>query len=96
VKSKGTKSVDIVIGEVFPEAGFRLECALNSLVGAFNEIAVTKHSIHDMMNRYNDHFCNQLEKFSVLAYDYLERIDNINKREIQLAEELSKQAYQVD
>jgi hypothetical protein len=82
VKSRGNKSIDIALGEIVPEAGFRLECTLNALVEAFNEIAVTKHCIFDLMSRYNEHFCNQLEKFSVLAYDYLERIDNINKREI--------------
>jgi len=55
---------------------------LNTLAGAFNEIAETKNGILDLMNRYGEHYCSQLEKFSVLAYDYLERIDNINKREI--------------
>ena len=74
----------------------KLECTINTLVDTFAEISETKQGISTLVSNYGEQYCFQLQKFSVLAYDYLERIDNMHKREGQIEEELSKQAVSVD
>ena len=49
-----------------------------------------KQGISDYVQNYGEQYCLQLQKFSVLAYDYLERIDNHTKREALIEEELKK------
>ena len=78
------------------EAEAKLECTLNVLVDTFAEISEAKQCISSLVSNYGEQYCFQLQKFSVLAYDYLERIDNMFKREIQIEEELKKQALKVN
>lgn len=59
----------------------KLECTLNTLASAFGEISEQKQSIASLVSNYGEQYCLQLQKFSVLAYDYLERIDHVFKRE---------------
>lgn len=68
---------------------------MSQLSDAFTEIVDTKGAISDMVNNYGEQYCSQLQKFSVLAYDYLERIENVAKREAKLEDELAKQSDSV-
>ena len=74
----------------------RLECVINTLTETFEEVREAKDGIATLVSNYEEQYCHQLQKFSVLAYDYLERIDNVNKRERAVEEELAKQAIAVD
>ena len=48
----------------------------------------TKQGIANLVQGYGEQYCSQLQQFSVLAYDYLERIENLSKREATVKEEL--------
>ena len=74
----------------------KLEGAMNGLVEAFSEISESKHSIATLVSNFGEQYCSQLQKFSVLAYDYLERIDTLVKREVVVEEEVRKQSDLVD
>ena len=78
------------------EVEAKLECTINTLVNTFTEISETKQGVSSLVSNYGEQYCFQLQKFSVLAYDYLERIDNLHKRESQIGEELGKQAISVE
>lgn len=66
----------------------KLEIALNSLSRAFNELAETKAGIFSFVGSYQECYCEQMQKFSVLAYDYIERIENLSRREMLLDEKI--------
>ena len=66
----------------------KLEVALNSIGQAYSEVAETKQGIFDVVSGYKDVYCEQIQKFSVLAYDYLERIDTLSKREKRIETEV--------
>ena len=74
----------------------KLEVALNSIGQAYSEVAETKQGIFDVVSRYKDVYCEQIQKFSVLAYDYLERIDTMSKREKRIETEVQNQQDKVD
>ena len=58
-----------------PGSNIKVELALNSLSKAFQEIYDTKTGIFSIVSSFHDCYAEQMEKFSVLAYDYLDRID---------------------
>lgn len=66
----------------------RLQVALNALSRAFEEIQETKEGILDFVNANREGYCTKIQTFSVLAYDYLEKIDNFTKRETVFEEEV--------
>ena len=76
---KWAKSANVMESGPFSMVA-KFECALNQLCGAFGEISATKHGMNQILDSYNDNYCNQLQSFSVLAYDYLERIDCLQRR----------------
>ena len=59
----------------------QLDVALESLGLAFEESAHIKKGIMAYVSHCREMYCEQIQKFSVLAYDYLERIELISKRE---------------
>ena len=65
-------------------------------MGAFREIAATKSEMNEIMLTVKEQYNGQLEKFSVLAYDYLEKIDNVANRENLMRDEFAKQSYTLD
>ena len=48
--------------------------------------------IKSMLSHSSHKYDESMQKFSVLTYDYLERIDNLSKREALLQAELDKQS----
>ena len=70
----------------------QLDSLLEHLGAAYAEICEHKRSMAEMVNGYSEQYCSQLEKFSVLAYDYLERIENIAKRDAQIDVEIARQS----
>ena len=63
---------------------------------AFHECAEMKQGMMEYIGRCREMYCEQIQKFSVLAYDYLERMDNLNKREQCIATEVKQQQDLVD
>ena len=69
---------------------------LNSLSRAFQEIYETKTGIFTIVSSFHDCFAEQMEKFSVLAFDYLDRIDLLAERESELEERVKEEQEKVD
>lgn len=63
---------------------------------AFKEIAQTKSQMNEIMGTVNEQYCGQLQTFSVLAYDYLDRISTVSQREVLMREEFMKQSHLVE
>ena len=59
----------------------RISIALDSLVKAYDEITTLKSSIHLLTSRATDAYSDQIGHFSVLAYDFLNRIDCFARHE---------------
>ena len=73
-----------------------MELALNSLSRAFQEIAETKAGISSFVQTYQESYCEQMQQFSVLAYDYIEQIENIYCREAELETQVREQQEKVE
>ena len=73
-----------------------MELALNSLSLAFQEIAETKAGISSFVQTYQESYCQQMQQFSVLAYDYIQQIENIYRREVELQEQVREQQERVE
>ena len=73
-----------------------MELALNSLSRAFQEIAETKAGISSFVQTYQESYCEQMQQFSVLAYDYIEQIENVYKREAELESRVREQQERVE
>lgn len=74
----------------------KVDLVLNSLSRAFQEIYETKTGIFTIVSSFHDCFAEQMEKFSVLAYDYLDRIDLLAQRESELEERVKEEQEKVD
>ena len=70
----------------------RLECITNTLLATFEDFASMSSGIQDLLSHSALKYGESMQKFSVLAYDYLERIDNLSKREALMQAELTKQS----
>lgn len=51
---------------------------------------MTKAGLTTLAQTCQECISEQLEKFSVLAYDYVERIDAVAKREVSLTEKMKE------
>ena len=74
----------------------KVDLVLNSLSRAFQEIYETKTGIFTIVSSFHDCFAEQMDKFSVLAYDYLDRIDLLAQRESELEERVKEEQDKVD
>ena len=70
----------------------RLECITNTLLRTFEDFSSMSSGIKSMLSHSSHKYDESMQKFSVLTYDYLERIDNLSKREALLQAELDKQS----
>ena len=59
----------------------QIDIAMDQMVRAFRESAEIKQGIMEYVHRCREMYSDQIQKFSVLAYDYLERIENHSKRD---------------
>ena len=59
----------------------QIDIAMDQMVRAFRESAEIKQGIMEYVHSCREMYSDQIQKFSVLAYDYLERIENQSKRE---------------
>ena len=59
----------------------RLECVTDSLLDSFKLLSSLSGGMQDILKSYSDKYTQSMQKFSVLAYDYLERINIISERE---------------
>lgn len=71
-------------GESLP---LKLQIVLGSLSKAFEEIATLKSGVLAQVTQYRDLYVDQVKQFSVLTYDYLEKVE---------AHVFSHQQYQVE
>lgn len=69
----------------------KVESCLNSLSQAFTEIAETKAGLTTLASTCQQCLSEQLQKFSVLAYDYVDRLDTLARREAHIDEKMREQ-----
>ena len=86
----------VTVAPLLMEKVFKLEFTLGQIGTAFKELADTKRGILQYTTNYKDQYCEQIQKFSVLAYDYIEKIDKLCKREKRIESEIQAQQASVD